>query len=115
MRKRKKGRKLSRKRNQRKALIRELAKSLILRGKIKTTRAKAKEVSAFVEKKISRAKKGNPSTRRFLSRLFPPKVVKKLVEEIAPKYKERAGGYTKILKLGPRKSNGAEMVIIEFV
>jgi large subunit ribosomal protein L17 len=115
MRKLKKRRKFSRKSDQRKALLRGLADSLILEGKIKTTEAKAKEVSVFIEKQISRAKKGDLAARRFLSRFFSPKATKKLVEEIAPKYKARPGGYTKIIKLGPRKSNGAKMAIIELM
>jgi large subunit ribosomal protein L17 len=115
MRKRKKGRKLSRKRDQRKALLRSLARELFLKEKIKTTEAKAKEVSGFAEKQITRAKKGNLFSRKLLARRFSPKVVKKLVDEIAPKYKERKGGYTRVVKLGPRKSDGAKMAIIELV
>lgn len=115
MRKRKKGRKLSRKRNQRKALRAALASELFLREKIKTTQAKAKELSPFVEKQITRAKKGDLHSRRLLIRYFSAKIVKKLVDEIAPKYRERKGGYARIIKLGPRKSNGAKMAIIELV
>ena len=115
MRKRKKGRKLSRKRNQRKALLKALANALFLKEKIKTTEAKAKEVSKFSEKSITLAKKGTLSCRRLLNRFFPKKTVKKLVDEIGPRYKERKGGYTRIIKLGPRKSDGARMVIIELV
>jgi len=115
MRKRKKGRKLSRKRDQRKALLRSLANSLLLKEKIETSEAKSKEVARFVEKQISRAKIGNLTSRRLLSTFFSPQTVKKLVEEIGPRYKERKGGYTRIIKLGPRKSNGAKMAIIELV
>lgn len=115
MRKRKSGRKLSRKRNQRKALLKSLASTLILKEKIKTTEAKAKEVSVFAEKFITKAKKDDLSSRRLLAKVFPPKLVKKLVEEIGPKYKDRPGGYTRIIKLGPRKSNGAKIAIIELV
>lgn len=115
MRKFKHGRKLSRKRNQRKALLKSLASELILKEKIKTTKAKAKEVSGFVEKFITRAKKGNLASRRLLVRFFSSKIVKKLVDEIGPRYKERKGGYTRITKLGPRKSDGARIVIIELV
>ncbi len=115
MRKRKKGRKLSKKRDQRKALLKSLAGSLILKEKITTTEAKAKEVSGFVEKKITKAKSGTLYSRRFLARFFPEKVVKKMFDEIAPRYKERKGGYTRIIKTGPRKRNGAKMAIIELV
>ncbi len=115
MEKRKKGRKLSRKRNQRRALLKTVVSALFLREKIKTTEAKAKEVSGFAEKSITRAKISDLSSRRLLARYFSPKIVKKLINEIGPKYKERKGGYTRIIKLGPRKSDGAKMAIIEFV
>ena len=113
MKKRKKGRKLSRKRDQRKALLASLAESLILKEKIKTTEAKAKEVSGFVEKKITKAKAGTLVARRILTKFFSEKTVKKLVNEIGPKYKDRKGGYTRITKLGARKGDGAKMAIIE--
>lgn len=116
MRKRKKGRRLSRKKDQRKALLKVLAVSLISKEKIRTTEAKAKELAPFVEKKISKARIGNLlSSRRFLMRFFPEETVKKLIGEIGPRYKERKGGYTRIIKLGPRKSDGARMAIIELV
>lgn len=115
MKKRKRGRKLSRKRDQRRALLKGLSRTLILNEKIKTTQAKAKEMSPFVEKLITRAKKQDLASRRLLSRFFSPKTVKKLVDEIAPRYKDRKGGYTRIIKLGPRKSDGARMAIIELV
>lgn len=115
MRKQKKGRKLSRKLNQRKALLKSLASTLILKEKIKTTEAKAKELVSFAEKQISRAKIGNLSSRRLLANFFSPLVVKKLVNEIGLRYKDRLGGYTRIIKLGPRKSDGAKMAVIELV
>ena len=115
MRKRQRGRKLSRKRDQRKALLKTLAVSLISKEKIRTTEAKAKELASFVEKKISKARIGNLSSRRFLMRFFPEETVKKLIGEIGPRYKERKGGYTRIIKLGPRKPDGAKMAIIELV
>lgn len=115
MRKRTKGRKLSRKKDQRKALLKTLAFSLLSKEKIKTTEAKAKVVAGFVEKQITRAKNNSLFSRRFLAKFFPKKIVKKLIEEIAPRYKERKGGYTRIIKLGPRKSDGAKMAIIELL
>ena len=115
MRKRKKGRRLSRGSDQRKALFKSLARELFLKEKIKTTQARAKEISRFVEKQISRAKVGDLSSRKLLTENFAPEIVKKLVNEIAPKYKERKGGYTRIIKLGPRKSDGARIAIIELV
>jgi len=115
MRKLKKGRKLSRKRDQRKALLKSLARSLFLNEKIKTTEAKAKEISGSAEKLITRAKKGDLSSRRYLAKFFSRDLVKKLVDEIGPRYKSRKGGYTRIIRLGPRKSDGARMVVIELV
>lgn len=115
MRKLKKGRKFSRKRDQRKALLKSLASSLFLKEKIKTTETKAKEVSRLVGKSITRAKKGDLASRRILAKYFSRNLVKKLVNEIGPRYKSRKGGYTRIIRLGPRKSNGAKMTIIELV
>ncbi len=113
----KKNRILSREKAQRKALLRALAKALILKEKVVTTQAKAKEARIFVEKLVTRAKKASLSSQRLLlSRLSnDKKVVKKLIEEIAHRYKDRPGGYTRIIKLGPRKSDGARMAQIEFV
>lgn len=115
MRKLKQGRKLSRRRNQRKALLKSLASALFLHNKMKTTKAKAKEVSMFAEKCLTRAKKGDLNSRRILLKYFSKDLVKKLIDDIGPKYKDRKGGYTRIIKLGPRKSDGAKMVIIELI
>jgi large subunit ribosomal protein L17 len=115
MRKRKKGRKLSRKRDQRKALIKGLERELFLKEKIITTLAKAKEVIRFAEKDITRAKEGGAKAIYFLKRKFDFKTVKKLIEELGPRYKERKGGYVRIIKLGPRKSDAAEMAQVELV
>jgi len=115
MRKRKKGRKLSRKRDQRRALLKSLLRELFLREKIVTTLAKAKEIRPLAEKIITRAKKEDLATIRYLRRKFSSQVVKKLVKEIGPRYKERPGGYTRILKLGQRESDGAEMAQIELI
>lgn len=115
MRKRKKGRKFSRTSSQQKSLLKGLARALFLNEKITITGAKAKEVSGFVEKFITKAKKGDLASRRLLLKFFSAEVVKKLIDEIAPRYKKRAGGYTRIMKLVPRKSDGAKMSIIELV
>ena len=115
MRKRNKGRILSRPKNQRVALLRTLATSLFLHGKIKTTEAKAKELRVVAEKMITRAKDKTVSNRRILAQSLSPVTVKKLVDEIAPLYVKRQGGYTRIIKMGPRKSDGANMVFIELV
>ncbi len=110
-----KGRKLSREKDQRKALLRSLARSLFLHERIKTTEAKAKEVRVLAEKSITKAKKGDLHSRRLLLKNFSEKIVEKLIKDIAPKYKERKGGYTRIIKLGPRKSDTSKMVFIELV
>ncbi|PIZ85701.1 50S ribosomal protein L17 [Candidatus Nomurabacteria bacterium CG_4_10_14_0_2_um_filter_33_9] len=110
-------RKFGKDKNQKKALLNSLALNLIVRGKIKTTEPKAKELRPFMEKLITKAKKGDIATRRVVvSKLSNrSKEVKKLFEIIAPKYKDQNGGYTRVLKLGTRKSDGAKMAIIEFV
>lgn len=115
MKKLQKGRKLNRERDQRRALLKTLATSLVLKEKITTTEAKAKELSPFVQRKITRAKKGDLSARRYLSTLFSPRVVKKIMDDLGVRYKERDGGYTRIIKLGQRKSDSAKMAIIELV
>ena len=115
MKKRNKQRKFQRKRDQRKALLKSLSRELFLKGKIKTTEIKAKELKKFSEKLLTKAKKGGLSQKRELLKFFSNELVKKLMTEIAPKYKERKGGYTRVIKLGPRASDGAKMAIIELV
>jgi large subunit ribosomal protein L17 len=115
MKKLQKGRKFHRERDQRRALLNTLASSLILKGKITTTEAKAKELSPFVQKKITRAKKGDLAARKLLLGYFSERIVKKLIEEIAPKYVDRKGGYTRVVKAGIRKSDSSNMAIIELV
>jgi len=96
-------------------LLKALATALFLNGKIKTTEAKAKELRSVSEKMITRARDKKMSDRRVLGQVLSPLVLKKLMDEIAPKYVDRQGGYTRITKMGPRKSDGANMVIIELV
>jgi len=115
MRKRNKGRALSRPKSQKKALLRTMAESLFWHGKIETTEIKAKELKPVAEKFITKAKNISLSNRRLLSKSFSSKVLKKLINEIAPQYKKRNGGYTRIIKLGFRKSDGANVVIVELV
>ena len=115
MRKLNKGRKLSMKIGPRKAFLKSLVNSFLLHEKIKTTEARAKELRSVAEKMITRAKASTLSNRRLLARELTPKMTKKIIDDIAPKYKERSGGYTRIIKLGPRGSDGAKMVIIELV
>lgn len=113
--KQKKGRKFSRKTDQRKALLRSLAESLFLKEKMKTTEAKAKEALILCENLITRAKKKDLASRRYLAGYFGKDLAKKIIDEIAPRYKDRQGGYIRIIKLGPRKSDSAKMAIIEFI
>jgi len=115
MRKMKKGRKFNREKNQRKAFLNSLANNFFLKEKIKTTEARAKELSRIADKYITKAKKIDLASRRDLLKELSPKVVKKLEKEIGLKYKERKGGYTRIIKMGPRKADGAKMAIIELV
>lgn len=115
MRKRNKGRKFGRKTDQRRAFFKSLAQNLFLHKRIKTTEAKAKEIRMFAEKMLTRAKSADLPSIRLLNRSLTPSIVKKLITEIAPKYKERKGGYTRIIKLGQRASDGAKMAIIELV
>lgn len=111
----KKARKLGRKTDARRALMRSLAFNLIKHGKMKTTEAKAKEVRPFVEKLITKAKVGGLSERKLLISRVGEITAKKLVDETGPKYKERAGGYTRITKTPARKGDAAKMAIIELV
>src|SRR5947207_10831925 len=108
---------LSRSASNRKALFMNLASEVIDHERIETTEAKAKAVKPEVERLITLAKRGDLHARRqALSALGQDKfVVYKLFEEIAPRYAERPGGYTRILKLGPRKSDATEMALLELV
>ena len=117
MRHRRNRHKLSRDAAHRKALLRNLSKQLIEHERIQTSQAKAKAVKPEVEKLITLAKRGDHHARRqAMAKLGQDKfVVYKLFEEIGPRYAERPGGYTRILKLGPRKSDATEMVFLELV
>lgn len=112
-----KNRKFGRSASQRGALLKGLALSLVKNGRIKTTEAKAKELRPFVEKIVTRAKNPTLAARRvIISRLMNRAIETKiLIDEIAPKFKDTKGGYTRVLKLPPRKSDGAKMALIEFV
>src|SRR3989344_9347938 len=100
----KKGRKFGRERNQRRALMKGLASSFFMSGKMKTTEAKAKELRPFVEKIITRAKSSSQADKRIISSLLGDRVARKVAEE-AKKFSGRAGGYTRVIKLGERKSD----------
>ncbi len=111
-----KGRKFGREKKLRRSLIRSLLNNLMEKGKITTTEAKAKEIRPLVEKIITRAKKDTVFNRRGLSKTIQTKQLKKLFMEIAPRYLERKGGYTRIIKLGRRKSGDkSPMAVIEFI
>jgi large subunit ribosomal protein L17 len=109
--------KLSRTASHRKALFMNLSRQVIDHERIKTTEAKAKAVKPEIEKLITLAKRGDLHARRqALAALGQDKfIVYKLFEEVAPRYADRDGGYTRILKLGPRKSDATEMVYLELV
>jgi large subunit ribosomal protein L17 len=115
MHKGRKGRKFGRKTGVRKALLVSLSRALILNEKITTTEEKAKELKKFVEPFVTKSKDDSVTTRRFFSRFFDEKAVRKLASSIGPRYKERKGGYTRIIKRMPRKTDSAKMSVIEFV
>ena len=117
------GRKLSRGKDERAALRRNLIKQLFEYERIRTTRAKAQAARGQAERLITLAKRGNEAgdekmvhaRRLAAARIADPETVKKLFEDIAPRYENRPGGYTRIIKLGPRLGDAAEMVLLELV
>lgn len=109
-------RKLGRTSAHRKAMLRNLVTDLLREGRITTTDTRAKEARRQAEKMITLAKRGDLHARRqALTYVYDETVVTKLFDEIAPKYADRQGGYTRILKLGPRQGDNAEMVFLELV
>ena len=109
-------RKLGRPTDSRKAMLRAMVTYLLENGKIETTVTRAKEVSAMAEKMITLGKTGDlHSKRQALAYVTKESVVKKLFDEIAPSYEGRQGGYTKIVKIGPRRGDAAEMAVIELI
>lgn len=115
MKKLKKGRKFSREKDQRNALMRSLSREFFIHERIKTTEAKAKESLPIVDGIITTAKKGDLHSRRILLKSFEKDLVKKIVEEIAPRYKDISGGYARVVKLGQRPSDGARMAFLELI
>ncbi len=101
--------------NQRRALIKSLAASLVLKEKIQTTTPKAKSLRPFAERLITHGKKGTQASHRTLIALVGVKAAGKVVKDIAPRYKDRSGGYTRITKLGIRKNDASPRSQIEFV
>ena len=109
-------RKLGRTSDQRKAMLRQMTTALLENGKVQTTFYRAKEVQPVVEKMITLGKKGNLAAyRRAMGFITKEDVVSKLFKEVAPKYADRNGGYTRIIKLGARRGDAAEMAVIELV
>lgn len=116
MRHRNKTKTLDRAKQPRELMLRNLASSIIMYEKVQTTEAKAKVVRSVVERAITTAKKGDLTARRRLISLLPQKLaVKKLMEVLGERYATREGGYTRIVKLGVRQGDGADMVQIELV
>jgi large subunit ribosomal protein L17 len=110
------GRQLGRDTSARRALFRSLVTELFRHERIETTEAKAKAVRGDAEKLITLAKRGDLHARRLAMRtILDPDVTKKLFETLGPRYKERAGGYTRLFKVGPRKGDAAPIVIMELV
>jgi large subunit ribosomal protein L17 len=111
------GRKLGRKTGSRLALYKNLTVSILRYEKVQTTEAKAKEIRGQVERVITLAKRGDLAARRAVVAEFPnePLVVNKLFDEIAPKYTDRTSGYTRIVRIGPRLGDAAEIVQIELI
>lgn len=107
---------LGRKSAPRKALMRGLAENLVIAESIRTTSAKAKALRSVVEPLVTKAKRGTLADYRAIKRvLYTDAAIKKMMQKFGPQYKERAGGYTRITKLGVRTNDAAEMVRIEFV
>lgn len=111
---RKKGRKFGRERDQRRALMRSLAASFFMHGRIRTTEAKARAIRPLVEQWITRATKPSLATRRRLSAALPSRVVPKVLA-YGKKFSKRSGGYTRLIRLGPRPGDSARMAMIELV
>ena len=116
------GKRLNRSAGHRTALRKNLVKQLFLYGRIRTTKAKARAIRPAAERLITLAKRGladeeySVHARRLATaRLSDKRATKRLFEEVAPQYRERPGGYTRMLKLGPRQGDGAEMVVLELV
>ncbi|MCK4778185.1 MAG: 50S ribosomal protein L17 [Actinomycetia bacterium] len=116
MRHRKKGRKIGSNSEHKKAILRNLTKQILIHEKIRTTEAKAKEVRSLVEKIITLSKNGDLNARRrAISLLGDKEVVNKIFSDIPERFKEREGGYVRILKIGPRKGDGSPIVLISLV
>ena len=111
-----KGKKLSRDSSQRKALFKNLINALVIHGEIKTTESKAKAIRGLVDKLITKGKRGTFQARRLIGAFLQNKMaVNKIVDELSPTFKNRPGGFTKIVRLGPRRGDDAMMVKLELM
>ncbi len=109
-------RKLGRPADQRRAMLRNLVTSFLEHGRIETTVTRAKETQSLAEKMITLGKRGDLHARRqALAFITKEEVVTKLFNDVAPKYKERNGGYTRVIKMGPRRGDGVEICVLELV
>lgn len=115
MRKRKIGRKFGRRKDSRKAFLSAIVQSIIQHGRVKTTEARAKEVQPLVERAITIGKKQTLAARRRLERLYSTRVARAIMDDVAPRFQNRAGGYVRIVKLGARRGDRAPMALVEFV
>jgi large subunit ribosomal protein L17 len=113
--KRIKGKKFSRKTNQRKAFMRTLAANLILAERIRTTKPRARQTASLVERMITKAKAGDLASKKALAAFLPQAACRRLVETIAPRFADRSGGYTRVVNLGSRTKDGAAMAIVELL
>lgn len=111
-----KGKKLSRNSAQRKALFKSLINALVIHGEVKTTESKAKAIRGLVDKLITKGKRGTFQARRLIGAFLQNKMaVNKIVDELSPTFKNRPGGFTKIVRLGPRRGDDAMMVKLELM
>ncbi len=108
------GRKLKRDKNERKALFKSLMSALVLRERIKTSEAKAKAIRPEIEKLVTKAKKGGNAAKLVIEKSLTRDAFEKIVKEIAPRFEKRAGGYTRLIKLGKRFGDDAPVVVMEW-
>ncbi len=113
--KRIKGKKFSRKTDQRRAFMRSLASNLIIREKIETTTVRARQTANLVEKMITKGKKNDLAGKKALFAALPKEAAIKVANVIAPRFKDRVGGYTRVIKIGQRLKDGAPMAIVELL
>jgi large subunit ribosomal protein L17 len=112
----KKGKRLGKSPSHQRKILSNLAASLIMEEQVTTTSAKAKMLRPYVEKIVTKARRGDLHARRnVLAKIQDTEVVTKLFDDIGPRYEDRPGGYTRIIKVGPRRGDGSEMALIEFV